>query len=79
MALLGAGCGLVRLRRDGVDFSNSHAVYPTLTTANASAIATGHFLGDTGNYGNTLYTKANAADNWNGNFASSGLTAAVPA
>lgn len=44
-----------RLQREGVDFSNSHAVYPTLTTANASAIATGHFLGDTGNYANTLY------------------------
>jgi arylsulfatase A-like enzyme len=47
---------MARLRREGVDFSNSHAVYPTLTTANASAIATGHYLGDTGNYGNTLYT-----------------------
>lgn len=44
-----------RLQREGVDFTNSHAVYPTLTTANASAIATGHFLGDTGNYANTLY------------------------
>jgi len=47
---------MAKLRREGVDFSNSHAVYPTLTTANASAIATGHYLGDTGNYGNTLYT-----------------------
>ncbi|HWU26747.1 MAG TPA: alkaline phosphatase family protein, partial [Rhizomicrobium sp.] len=45
-----------RVRRDGVDFANSHAVYPTLTTANASAIATGHFLGDTGDYANVLYT-----------------------
>jgi len=44
-----------RLRRNGVDFANSHAVYPTVTTANASAIATGHYLGDTGNYANTLY------------------------
>jgi predicted AlkP superfamily pyrophosphatase or phosphodiesterase len=47
---------MAKLRRQGVDFSNSHAVYPTLTTANASAIATGHFLGDTGDYANTLYT-----------------------
>lgn len=47
---------MAKLRRDGVDFGNSHAVYPTLTTANASAIATGHFLGDTGDYANTLYT-----------------------
>ncbi|MGC9954946.1 MAG: alkaline phosphatase family protein [Rhizomicrobium sp.] len=46
---------MAKLRREGVDFSNSHAVYPTLTTANASAIATGHFLGDTGDYANTLY------------------------
>ncbi len=47
---------MAKLRREGVDFVNSHAVYPTLTTANASAIATGHFLGDTGDYANTLYT-----------------------
>jgi arylsulfatase A-like enzyme len=46
---------MARLRREGVDFANSHSVYPTLTTANASAIATGHYLGDTGNYANTLY------------------------
>src|SRR5260221_8007684 len=47
---------LWRIRHDGVDFANSHAIYPTLTTANASAIATGHYLGDTGDYANTLYT-----------------------
>jgi len=46
---------LWRIRNEGVDFANSHAVYPTLTTANASAIATGHHLGDTGDYANTLY------------------------
>ena len=46
---------MAKLRAEGVDFSNSHAVYPTVTTANASAIATGHFLGDTGDYANTLY------------------------
>ena len=46
---------MAKLRHDGVDFANSHAVYPTVTTANASAIATGHFLGDTGNYANTLF------------------------
>ncbi|HUO93730.1 MAG TPA: alkaline phosphatase family protein [Rhizomicrobium sp.] len=44
-----------RIRREGVDFANSHAIYPTLTTANASAIATGHYLGDTGDYANVLY------------------------
>lgn len=47
---------LTRIRREGVDFANSHAVIPSLTTANASAIATGHFLGDTGDYANVLYT-----------------------
>lgn len=44
------------LRNEGVAFPNSHSVFPTVTTANASAIATGHYLGDTGNFQNTLYT-----------------------
>ena len=39
-----------------MDFTNSHSLYPTITTVNASAIATGHYIGDTGNFGNTLYT-----------------------
>ncbi len=47
---------LYRIRKQGVDFANSHSIYPTVTTANASAIATGHYLGDTGDYGNTLFT-----------------------
>jgi len=46
---------LWRVRNAGVDFPNSHSVYPTFTTANASVIATGHGLGDTGDYSNTLY------------------------
>jgi len=45
-----------RLKRDGVDFANSHSVYPTITTVNASAIATGHYPGDTGNFGNAIYS-----------------------
>jgi len=32
-----------RLRHQGVDFRNSHSVFVTVTTANASVIATGHF------------------------------------
>jgi arylsulfatase A-like enzyme len=44
-----------KIKTEGVDFTNSHAMYPTLTTANASAIATGHYVGDTGDYANTLY------------------------
>jgi arylsulfatase A-like enzyme len=43
------------LRQRGVDFANSHSLYPTFTTPNASAIATGHLLGDTGDFGNSLY------------------------
>src|ERR1700761_2280589 len=46
---------LWRGKTQGVDFRNSHSVYVTVTTANASAIATGHYLGDTGDYGNSLY------------------------
>lgn len=46
---------MYELRQDGTCFSNSHAVFPTFTTPNASAIATGHYLGDTGDFSNTLY------------------------
>lgn len=41
-----------KVRREGVDFTNSHSVFPTLTTVNAAVIATGHYPGDNGNYGN---------------------------
>jgi hypothetical protein len=44
-----------RLREEGTSFTNSHALFPTFTTPNASAIATGHYLGDTGDFSNTLY------------------------
>ena len=47
--------GLDAVRRQGVYFAQSHSLFPTVTTANASAIATGHRLGDTGDYGNNLY------------------------
>lgn len=47
---------LWRVRTEGVHFLNSHAVFPTFTTANASAIATGHQLGDTGDFSNTIWT-----------------------
>jgi arylsulfatase A-like enzyme len=39
-----------------VDFTNSHSLFPTITTVNASAIATGHYIGDTGDFGNAAYT-----------------------
>ena len=44
------------LRARGVFFSNSHSLYPTLTTPNSATIATGHYAGDTGDFGNYLYT-----------------------
>ena len=46
---------LYSVRVNGVDFANSHALFPTFTTPNASAIATGHYLGDTGDFSNTVY------------------------
>lgn len=50
------GPTFMKVRREGVDFTNSHAVYPTLTTVNGAAIATGHLPGDNGDYANTMYT-----------------------
>jgi Type I phosphodiesterase / nucleotide pyrophosphatase len=47
---------MAAIARDGVSLRNSHALFPTFTTANASAMATGHMLGDTGDYSNTIYT-----------------------
>jgi len=47
---------LAALAREGVALVNGHAIFPTFTTANASAMATGHFLGDTGDFSNTVYT-----------------------
>jgi arylsulfatase A-like enzyme len=46
---------LAALRSEGVDFANSHSIYPTITTPNASVIATGHRLADTGDFGNTIW------------------------
>ncbi|HKS64635.1 MAG TPA: alkaline phosphatase family protein [Xanthobacteraceae bacterium] len=45
-----------KLRDTGVNFANSHSLFPTITTVNAAVIATGHFIGDTGDFGNTQYT-----------------------
>ena len=47
---------LAALRDQGVNFRNSHSLFPTFTTANASAFATGHGLGDTGDFSNTIYS-----------------------
>ena len=43
------------IAREGVSLRNSHALFPTFTTANASAMATGHMLGDTGDFSNVIY------------------------
>jgi hypothetical protein len=48
---------LYYIRQNGVNFINSHSLFPTFTTPNASAIATGHYLGDTGDFGNSMYSE----------------------
>src|SRR6202050_4197565 len=47
---------MAAIARDGVSLRNSHALFPTFTTANASGMATGHMLGDTGDFSNNIYT-----------------------
>ena len=47
---------LAAVRERGVAFANSHALFPTFTTSNASAMATGQYLGDTGDFSNTNQT-----------------------
>ena len=46
---------MAAVRDQGVDFKNPHSLFPTFTTPNASAMATGHYLGDTGDFSNTIY------------------------
>jgi arylsulfatase A-like enzyme len=43
------------IRDHGVNFVNSHSLFPTFTMPNSSGMATGHYLGDTGVFGNVLY------------------------
>ena len=47
---------MTEVRDKGVNFKNPHSLFPTFTMANGSAIATGHYLGDTGTFSNTIYT-----------------------
>jgi predicted AlkP superfamily pyrophosphatase or phosphodiesterase len=49
---------LWKLRHDGVDFVNSHSVFPTVTRVNAAAIATGTHPGRNGMVGNSIYVRA---------------------
>lgn len=47
---------MAEVRDKGVNFKNSHSLFPTFTMANGSAMSTGHYLGDTGVFSNTIYT-----------------------
>jgi arylsulfatase A-like enzyme len=49
---------LFRLRAEGVEFTQSHAVFPTVTRVNAAAIATGAQPGRNGIVGNQMYVPA---------------------
>ena len=47
---------MAAIRDKGVNFKNPHSLFPTFTTPNASAMATGHYLGDTGDFSNFIYS-----------------------
>ena len=47
-----------RLRAEGVEFANSHAVFPTVTRVNAATLATGGHPGTHGIVGNQMYVPA---------------------
>src|ERR1700724_1796034 len=47
---------MAEIRDKGVNFKNPHSLFPTFTMANASGMATGHHLGDTGTFSNTIFT-----------------------
>src|SRR5882672_9651314 len=47
---------MAEIRDKRVNFKNPHSIFPTFTMANSSAMATGHFLGDSGTFSNTIYT-----------------------
>ena len=56
---------MAAVRDKGVNFKNPHSLFPTFTMANGSAISTGHYLGDSGTFSNTIftgYTSAPAGD-----------------
>src|SRR5258708_25949138 len=49
---------LWRLRQEGVNFINGHAVFPTVTPAHAPAMGTGTYPGRNGMFGNQIYGQA---------------------
>src|SRR5438552_5338436 len=49
---------LFRLKTEGVNFTNGHAVFPTVTRVNAAALGTGTQPGTNGILGNQMYVPA---------------------
>ena len=47
---------MAAIRDKGVNFANPHSLFPTFTMPNSSGLSTGHFLGDTGTFSNTIFT-----------------------
>ncbi|HEY6994051.1 MAG TPA: alkaline phosphatase family protein [Xanthobacteraceae bacterium] len=47
---------LAAVRDQGVNFREPHSLFPTFTMPNSSGLSTGHHLGDTGTYSNTVFT-----------------------
>jgi len=43
------------VRDNGVNFANSHSLFPTFTMPNSTGMATGHYPGDTSVFGNNIY------------------------
>ncbi len=56
-----AAPAMAEVRDKGVNFKNPHSLFPTFTMANGSAMATGHFFGDSGTFSNTIYTGFSSA------------------
>src|SRR3981081_3665615 len=52
---------MAEVRDKGVNFKNPHSLFPTFTRANASVMAPGHLLGDTGTFSNTIFTGYSSA------------------
>jgi predicted AlkP superfamily pyrophosphatase or phosphodiesterase len=49
---------LFRLRQEGVNYVNSHSVFPTVTRVNAAAISTGHYPDVNGLMSNSMFVPA---------------------
>lgn len=49
---------LHRMRKEGVWFENTHAVFPTVTRVNATSLATGTYPARHGIMGNSIYVPA---------------------